>query len=117
MAAYSLMMAGTSLMVLIAGIIGLEFAPTPGLATLPVAFVIVGVATATLPTGKLLNRWGRRKVFLAYGVLATGAAALSSGWVLFQWGWPAVLWACVPLVLVFSILLWKGTAFRHLPGQ
>jgi MFS family permease len=78
MFAYSLMMAGTSLMVLIAGIIGTEFAPTPGLATLPIALVIVGVASATLPTGRLLNRWGRRKIFLAYGVLAMLGAVFAA---------------------------------------
>jgi MFS family permease len=78
MVAYALMMAGTSLMVLIAGIIGVEFAPSPGLATLPIALVIVGVAAATLPTGRLLNRWGRRRVFLGYGLLAIGAGLLAS---------------------------------------
>jgi MFS family permease len=68
--AYSLMMAGTSLMVLLAGIIGTTFAPSTDLATLPIALVVVGVAASTLPTGKLLGRYGRRPVFIAYGVLA-----------------------------------------------
>jgi len=44
MVAYALMMAGTSLMVLIAGIIGTSFAPSPAYATLPVALTIVGLA-------------------------------------------------------------------------
>jgi MFS family permease len=78
MIAYALMMAGTSLMVLIAGIIGTKFAPTPGLATLPVALTIVGLAMSTLPTGKLLNRFGRRKVFVSYGLLAVTAALLAA---------------------------------------
>lgn len=68
------MMAGTSLMVLLAGIIGTEFAPSAGLATLPIALVVVGVAASTLPTGRLLNRFGRRRVFVAYGVIAIAAA-------------------------------------------
>jgi MFS family permease len=68
--AYSLMMAGTSLMVLLAGIIGTTFAPSTDLATLPIALVVVGVAASTLPTGKLLGRFGRRPVFIAYGILA-----------------------------------------------
>lgn len=84
MATYALMMGGTALTVLIAGIIGLELAPAPGLATLPVALTVVGLALSTLPTGRLLQRFGRRPVFLAYGVLAvasalTCAAALSLG--------------------------------------
>jgi len=77
MVAYALMMAGTSLMVLIAGIIGTKFAPSPGLATLPVALTVVGLATSTLPTGSLLNRFGRRKVFVSYGFLAVAAAFLA----------------------------------------
>jgi len=74
MAAYSLMMAGTSLMVLLAGIIGTDFAPSTDLATLPVALVVAGLAASTLPTGKLLNRFGRRRVFIAYGFIAIAAA-------------------------------------------
>jgi MFS family permease len=72
--AYSLMMAGTSLMVLLAGIIGAAFAPSAGLATLPIALVVVGLAASTLPTGKLLDRFGRRPVFVAYGGVAVLAA-------------------------------------------
>ena len=75
--AYALMMAGTSLMVLIAGIIGTQFAPNPAYATLPIALTIVGVAMSTLPTGKLLYRFGRRTVFVAYGFLAVFAALLA----------------------------------------
>jgi len=78
MFAYALMMAGTSLMVLIAGIIGTQFAPSPGLATLPVALTIVGLAVSTLPTGRLLNRVGRLKVFVSYGFLAVMAALLAA---------------------------------------
>lgn len=85
--AYALMMAGTSLNVLIAGIIGLEFAPDPGLATLPIALVIVGVASAALPTGRFMHRWGRRAVFLGYAVLAV-FAALCAAMSLVIWSFP-----------------------------
>ena len=74
MLAYSLVMAGTSTIVLIAGIIGTVIAPSAGLATLPVALTVVGVASATLPTGKLLDRFGRRMVFQTYVLLAIGSA-------------------------------------------
>jgi MFS family permease len=77
MIAYALMMAGASLMVLIAGIIGTEFAPSADLATLPIALVVVGVASSTLPTGKLFQYFGRRRVFIGYGVLAVAAAVLA----------------------------------------
>jgi MFS family permease len=79
MLAYALMMAGVSVLVLIAGIIGTEIAPSSGLATLPIALAVVGVAASTLPTGMLLRRFGRRPVFIGYGVIALVAAALASG--------------------------------------
>jgi len=78
MLTYALMMAGTSLTVLIAGIIGTQFAPSPGLATLPVALSVVGLASSTLPTGRLQHRYGRRKVFIGYGFLALCAALLAA---------------------------------------
>lgn len=77
--AFALMMSGTSMMVLIAGIIGTEFAPTEKLATLPIALVIVGVACSTLPTGKLLGRFGRRPIFIAYALLAITGGFLAMG--------------------------------------
>ena len=76
MLAYAFMMGGTALTVLIAGIISLDLAPAAGLATLPVALTVVGVAASTLPTGRLLDRFGRPPVFMAYGVLALLAALL-----------------------------------------
>lgn len=84
MLAYALMMAGTSLMVLIAGIIGSQFAPSPAFATLPVALTIVGLAFSTLPTGKLLIRYGRRRVFVAYGLLAVTAALAAMASLIFE---------------------------------
>jgi len=76
--AYALMMAGVSVLVLIAGIIGTEIAPSSGLATLPIALAVVGVACSTLPTGKLLHLFGRRPVFIGYGFIAICAAALAA---------------------------------------
>lgn len=45
---------------------------------LPIALAVVGVASSTLPTGKLLHRFGRRPVFISYGFIAIFAAALAS---------------------------------------
>lgn len=78
MFAYALMMGGVAMTVLIAGIIGTEFAPSAGLATLPIALSIIGVATSTLPTGHLQARFGRRPVFLAYGVIAVVSALMAA---------------------------------------
>ena len=102
MVAYALMMAGTSLMVLIAGIIGTQFAPSPGLATLPVALTIVGVAMSTLPTGRLQNRFGRRKVFISYGFIAVTAAVLAAS--------SLVLQSFVGFCLSAILMGWSGAA-------
>ena len=48
------------------------------MATLPVALGVVGVASSTLPTGKLLGRFGRQKVFVSYGLLAICSALIAS---------------------------------------
>ncbi len=88
MFAYAMMMGGAALTVLIAGIIGTGFAPTPGLATLPIALAVIGIAASTLPTGKLQARFGRRAVFLAYAGLAV-VAALSAGGSLVAQSFPA----------------------------
>lgn len=66
------------MVVLIAGIIGVAIAPTPAVATLPIALAVVGLACSTLPTGKLLGRFGRRKVFIGYAVLAIAGALFAS---------------------------------------
>jgi MFS family permease len=100
--AYSLMMAGTSLMVLLAGIIGTEFAPSADLATLPIALLVVGLAVSTLPTGKLLARFGRRRVFVAYGLLSILAALFAMQ----SLAWDSFGGFCLAAVLMG----WSGAA-------
>ena len=84
MFAYALMMGGAALTVLLAGIIGTEFAPSPALATLPIALAVIGVAASTLPTGKLQERFGRRKVFLGYGLLAFISALVAAASLVYE---------------------------------
>ena len=69
-ATQALCMSGSFLFVLLGGIIGSELAPTPGLATLPVSVLIVGLAASVLPAGALIRRIGRRAAFAASAVLA-----------------------------------------------
>src|SRR5688572_4559588 len=45
-------------------IVGVMFAPTPALATLPLSSFIIGLAAGTLPTGTISRRYGRRVAFL-----------------------------------------------------
>ena len=45
-------------------IVGITYAPTPSLATLPISIFIIGLAAGTLPTGMISRRHGRRVTFL-----------------------------------------------------
>jgi len=102
MFAYALMMGGTALTVLIAGIIGTEFAPSPGLATLPIALAVIGVAASTLPTGRLQHRFGRRAVFLGYGGLAILSALLAA--------WSLVIDSFLTYCLATFVMGWSAAA-------
>lgn len=117
MVAYSLMMAGTSMMVLIAGIIGVRFAPGEGWATLPIAFVVIGVAASTLPTGRCFARWGRRRVFVAYGLLALSSALLGA-YSLASWSFP--LFCLSALMMGWSGAAthqYRFAALEHVPSR
>lgn len=63
--AQALMMSVTSLVVFAGGLIGTKIAPIAKLATLPVACMIIGTATAVVPVTLLMKRIGRKKSFLA----------------------------------------------------
>ena len=52
------------LVIFIGGFIGLTLAPTPSMATLPVAFLIVGVALAGMPAALIMQKIGRRRGFV-----------------------------------------------------
>ncbi|MBV1706069.1 MAG: MFS transporter [Hyphomicrobiales bacterium] len=64
---------GNSALVYATGsIVGVELAPAPGLATLPITLFVIGTASATLPAGAFARRFGRRATFQ----LGTGLGAL-----------------------------------------
>lgn len=73
----------------LSGIVGQRLAPTPALATLPVAMMMVGVVLAALPASLLMKRVGRRTGFLVGalvggaggGALSVWAITLESFWV------------------------------------
>ncbi|HLB84798.1 MAG TPA: MFS transporter, partial [Steroidobacteraceae bacterium] len=72
--AQGLSAAGMMTMFLLGGIVGSELAPAPQLATLPLSLVIVGVAFATVPAALAMQRFGRRRAFIASVLLAAVAA-------------------------------------------
>jgi MFS family permease len=69
-ATQALCMSGSFLFVLLGGIIGSQLAPSPALATLPVSVLILGLAASVVPAGALIQRFGRRTVFVGCALQA-----------------------------------------------
>ena len=67
---------GQMIMAVLSGIVGSILAPTSALATLPVATGVLGVAIATVPAATLMQRFGRRPVFILASLLAAGGGGL-----------------------------------------
>lgn len=64
-----------SFLVLITGILSAMIGPSQKLATLPLAFAVIGTAAATIPAAMLMKRLGRKNGFLlAYLAAILGAA-------------------------------------------
>ena len=76
-ATQALCMSGSFLFVLLGGIIGSQLAPTPALATLPVSLLIAGVAASVVPAGALIQRFGRRAVFVGCALQAAAGCVLA----------------------------------------
>ena len=68
------------ILVLLGGINGTRIAPSPDLATLPLAFMIMGIASATIPASMLMANFGRKAGFVGgtcWAILASLLAAWS----------------------------------------
>lgn len=77
-------MSTTSMMILVSGLLATRIAPTPKLATLPTAMVVVGTATSMLWVSPLLQRWGRKRgthvgFFVALLASLLGGVAATEG--------------------------------------
>jgi predicted MFS family arabinose efflux permease len=75
----ALMLSSIVLAMTLAGIVGAVLAPDKGLATLPVAAMVLGTAIASIPASLLMRRIGRRGGFLvgaAIGIAGSVLAAL-----------------------------------------
>jgi predicted MFS family arabinose efflux permease len=80
-ASQALMLSAIVMSMAVGGIIGAQMAPDPGLATMPIAAMVVGVAVASLPAALLMRRIGRRAGFL-FGAVIGIVASLLSVWAL-----------------------------------
>jgi len=72
----ALMLSAIVLSMALAAILGAMLAPDKGLATLPVAAMVIGTAIASLPAAMLMRRSGRRPGFLLGALLGVGGSLL-----------------------------------------
>ncbi len=84
MLASALAGANTVVFFSIAAIVGAMIAPSKALATLPITIYVIGLASAAVPVGAMVQRYGRRVTYMAAtiaGALAglTSAAAIVTG--------------------------------------
>ncbi len=102
--AQALSAAGMMTMFVLGVIVGSTLAPSPQLATLPLSLVIVGLALATVPAALAMQRFGRRRTFIA-SVLLAAAAALAIAW--------AIVISSFALLCVASLVLGVNLASQQ----
>ena len=71
--AQALFQTASVLVMTVGGLAGGLIAPSPGLATLPVAAMFLGTAVATFPASMWMSRAGRRSGFVAGALLGVRA--------------------------------------------
>ena len=77
-ASQALMLSAVVLSMTLAGILGATLAPDKGLATLPIAAMVVGTAIASIPASLLMRRLGRRAGFLIGTALGMAGSLLAA---------------------------------------
>ncbi len=70
---------GSVLVVTVGGLVGMELATDPRIATLPLSIMIVGTALSTVAAALLMQRYGRRLGFAFGALLAAAGALLAAG--------------------------------------
>lgn len=66
--------------VLISGLVGKSLAPIPELSTLPLSMMIIGITIGAMPAALLMQRFGRKAIFMSGMVLnATAALVAATG--------------------------------------
>jgi len=77
-ASQALALSAVILSMTLAGILGAALAPDKGLATLPIAAMVVGTAIASIPASLLMRRLGRRAGFLIGAALGIAGSVLAA---------------------------------------
>lgn len=76
--ANALAFAATPMMMLIGSLLGVELAPSPNLATLPIALMVIGLALGVVPASRCMQSLGRRNALWLFMVIAIVACLLAS---------------------------------------
>lgn len=84
----TLFMVASITVMTLSGVVGQQLSPEPGLATLPIAMMMLGTVVSTLPASLYMKRVGRRRGFITGaslggvvgGVLSFTAIGLGSFW-------------------------------------
>lgn len=92
------------ILVLLGGIVGARIAPDPSLSTLPLAMMIVGIASATIPASLLMSVLGRKAGFLM-GTSVAFVAGLVAVW--------AVTNKSFVVFCIASFMVGNHSAFLH----
>lgn len=71
------MVAAITVMTL-SGVVGQQLSPDPGLATLPIAIMMLGTVVSTLPASLFMKRVGRRRGFMTGAIVGGAAGGLLS---------------------------------------
>jgi len=109
--AQSIGMCATTMMVLVGGLLATRIAPSPKLATVPLAALVIGTATAAVPAALLLRKFGRKRGSLfGYALGLSGAGmgflgTLTSGFYLL---------ALAGLLLGMAAAFWQQFRFAAL---
>ena len=94
----ALAMSASSMVVFTGGIVGSVLAPSETLATLPLALMVVGTAVAVIPVTMLMQRFGRKRVFI-FGAASSIVGALVASYAIIE---SHFIWFCVGTFLLGS---------------
>lgn len=97
-------MTAPPMVILIGGLVGARIAPSPALATMPLALLVLGTALSTLPASLLMSRKGRKVGFLVGNLVGILGCLLGS---------IAILWQQFGLLLAASLCLGFNMAFVY----
>ncbi|HCH31324.1 MAG TPA: MFS transporter [Oceanospirillaceae bacterium] len=108
---------GANVTIFLGGIVGSLLAPSLALATLPVAAMIVGTASGTIPAAMLMSKMGRRFGFVGAAVLAATSALLGALAI-----WNELFWiyclACLSLgVSMAFVQQYRFAAAESVPSE